>query len=249
MFLEGSIVWRAFRTKLLSRYVFFYVYITAVWSSDVLLYIVYRFAHASYLKWNWPVTFFDVILSFGIVLEILEHEIPPHSCFGMLGKIGRVGRQLVGGAMVCLATACAFVIVSGSGKIDLTNIHISRDLAAVQAIFLVAVLGVIFYHAIPIGRNLLGMILGYGLCVGASLMILSLRIYIGPTFNPTWLFLQPAFFWLSLWIWLLTLWNDDGEPVFGWAVMKNETAPFSLAGKARTWMRSILSIPAQGARP
>jgi hypothetical protein len=248
MIVEGLLLFRAVWTKLVSRYVFFYIYMAAVWFSDGVLYIVYRIAPGSYVKWNWPANYLDAVLAFGVILEILEHAVPGDPGAGALGKIGSVGRQVVWGTALCLAIACGLV-VTGAWRVRLANIQIERGLIAIQAVLLLIALGVIFYHAIPVGRNLTGMVLGYGLCVGASVMILTFRIYVGPSFNPTWQLAQPFSFWLSLMIWLLTLWNDDGEPVFGWAVMRNETAPFSLAGRARTWMRSILSIPAQGARP
>ena len=247
MFLEPLIVFRATKKKLAWKYNYFFTYLVAVWLSDVLLYPVYRIAPGSYLKWNWPISFLDDILAFGIILEILRHAIPRNRNADNIVRVTRIGRQVVSATMLCMVIICGLVAFNVR-RPDLTNIVLKRDIIAIQAIFLLFALGVIFYHAIPIGRNLTGMILGYGLCLGASLVILTLRIYFGPGFNPVWEIAQPLSFWLSLMIWLVTLWNDYPDPLAEQAASQEEGSD-TLASKTRMWMRAILSFPAQAARP
>ena len=63
---------------------------------------------------------------------------------------------------------------------------IERDVRTVQAIFLFMILAVISYYRIPIGKNLKGMISGYGLYIVTSLFTLAIRAYAGPRFNSSW---------------------------------------------------------------
>ena len=245
MLIEPLIIFRTSQTKLLSKYPLFFTYILAVWLSDVLLYFIYKIAPGSYQKWNWPTNFLDAILAFGILLEILNVILRNQYAENIV-RVSKLGQRLIWATMLCLAVVCGWA-VSGAWK-TAANIELERNIIAIQAVFLLAALGIIFYYAIPVGRNLKGMILGYGLCLGASLVILTLRIYFGPGFNPVWEIAQPLSFWLALMIWLVTLWNNYPEPLVEAVEALNENSE-TLASKTRMWMRAILSFPAQAARP
>jgi len=248
MLLESLLLLRALQNGLLSKCLFFYTYVAAVWLSDVLLYGVYRLSSTSYSKWNQPLSLFDLVLAMGITLEVLEHAIPGVRGTEGVGKVGSIGRRIVWGTMFCQFVICG-LIVSGVWRIRLTNIEIERDMVAIQALFLLVFLEVVFYYAIPLSGNLTGIILGYGLCLSASLVILTLRIYIGPAFNATWEFAQPFSYLLSLGIWLFTLWNADADPLLLRPPDILEQCSESFASRTRMWMRAIFAFPASVVRP
>ena len=92
-------------------------------------------------------------------------------------------------------------------------IEFERDLRCVQALFIFGLLAVIFYYAIPIGRNMKGMVMGYGLYIFSSLVSLAVRAYAGPSFTKIWSVAQPLSFDATLVIWLVALWSYCPNPV------------------------------------
>jgi hypothetical protein len=69
------------------------------------------------------------------------------------------------------------------------------------------------YYAIPAGRNLKGIMLGYGQAVAVTLALLAVRNYIGPSFQDAWTFTQQLSYLASLSIWLVALWSYLPNPV------------------------------------
>jgi hypothetical protein len=82
----------------------------------------------------------------------------------------------------------------------------------VQATLLVCILAVIRHYEIPIGRNMKGMILGYGLYVGTSRVSFAVRAYAGMWLTSFWIFARPISFVISLFIWLIALWSYAPNP-------------------------------------
>jgi hypothetical protein len=62
------------------------------------------------------------------------------------------------------------------------------------------------YYAVPIGDNLRGIALGYGLFVSTSVLNLMLRSYVGSGFQAAWGYLQPLEYLGCEIIWCVFLW-------------------------------------------
>jgi hypothetical protein len=88
-----------------------------------------------------------------------------------------------------------------------TLVQLERDLRMMQALMLAAFTVLVLYYAIPIGRNLLGIALGYGCFVTTSVFNLTLRTSIGVRFQTAWSYLQPLEYCISLAIWCVALWS------------------------------------------
>ena len=86
-------------------------------------------------------------------------------------------------------------------------VDLERYLRVVQAALLATIVGLLAYYAIPIGRNLKGMILGYGFFIGMTVMHLALRSYLGVAFQPVWQHLGWVSYSVALVIWCSTLWS------------------------------------------
>jgi hypothetical protein len=89
---------------------------------------------------------------------------------------------------------------------------VQRDFLFVQAILLIVLLQVISYYSIATGRNVKGMLLGFGQCVGTTLMVIALRAHLGPAFQGTWSVLQQISYLAALAIWVVAMWSYDGNP-------------------------------------
>ncbi len=92
-------------------------------------------------------------------------------------------------------------------------VRLLRDFLVVQAILLLGLLQLISYYGISMGRNLKGMIFGYGQCVGTTLVTLALQARIGLRFESTWSLVQQMSYLAALGIWLVALWSYCANPV------------------------------------
>ena len=209
VFFEALILLRGLQGRTLAKYPFFYLYIASLFLSDGGLYFVYRIRPASYPQWNWNAGLLNILLGCGILLETFTHVLLPYPGAEKFAR--RAG-------LVVFALIFAFVAITSSVAPDtfhsrLMNSHLERNLLAVQALFLSFVVVIIRYYGILLGRNLRGMILGYGLCISMTLMAFSVRFYAGPSFNRIWIYLQPLSYLCSLLIWTGAVWRFYPGPL------------------------------------
>ena len=217
--LELLILFRGLQGKLLPKYPFFYAYIAGALISDSVLYFVYMTNRAVYARLYDISVVMVVFLGYGIILEVFKHVL---SAYPGVEKLARVTGLAIFAAIFCFAISYSLwapdAATAGWKAADVRQdlwifqATFQRDFWTVQAIFLFAIVGVVSYYKIPLGKNLKGMIVGYGLCLGVTLLTLALRSYIGLSFDAAWVFLQPFSFDVSLSIWAATLWAFHPNP-------------------------------------
>jgi hypothetical protein len=207
--LEALLLYRGLRAKLVSRYPNFYIYVLSLFLSDGLLYLVYLFKPAAYQKWAWYPGFLILFLGCGILVEIFRHVL---SHYAGVEKFARVGGFAVLGGVLCFAVLYPIFGSSGSAA-HVLYVRLQRDFLMVQAILLFGLLQLIFYYGIFMGRNLKGMIFGFGQCVGTTLVTLALHSYIGVRFEAASILIQQASYLAALVIWLVALWSYCADPV------------------------------------
>jgi hypothetical protein len=206
--LEGALLIRGVRAKLVSRYLNFYLYILSLFLADGLLYWADSAKVASADKWSWYLGFVSLFLGCGIVLEIFRHVLAPYAG---AERFARMASYAFLGTVICFAVV--YPIIGPNEKVARALfIRMQRDFLAVQGILLIIVIQLIAYYAIPIGRNLKGMILGYGQALMVTLALLALRAYIGPRFQNTWTLVQQLSYLGSLAVWLIALWSYVPNP-------------------------------------
>jgi hypothetical protein len=74
-------------------------------------------------------------------------------------------------------------------------------------VLLIGLVGLFASYAIPLGRNLKGIIYGYGLFTATSVAHLTLRDYLGDSFQRAWQYIQPICYLVVLVVWCLALWS------------------------------------------
>jgi hypothetical protein len=204
VFLESLILLRGWRERTLARYPFFYLYIASLLLSDGPLYFVYRLNPAIYPQWNWTAGFLNIVLGCGILLEVFRHVLAPYPG---AEKFARTVGLVVFGIVFCSATIYLFAFPGSFGP-RMVHTHLERNFLAIQALFLFGLVWIVRYYGILMGKNLRGMVLGYGLCVGTTLMSLAIRYY-SRSFTAAWIFIQPAAYLLSIFIWAVALWRYE----------------------------------------
>ena len=205
--LECLLLIRCVQAGLYRRYPVFYAYLSYVLLESLLRFYVYFLSPGYYRDFYWSTQFLSVVIGYGVIWEIYRQALDRYP------GAARMARNLLLVIFV-LVVLKAFLNTLGGHVWSpaATTAELERNLRTIQAILLLTIGGLFGYYAIPMGRNLKGMILGYGFYVSTSLINLSLRSHFGERFHFWWLYLQPASYLVTLLIWSLTLWSYQANP-------------------------------------
>jgi hypothetical protein len=93
--------------------------------------------------------------------------------------------------------------------LEASTLEIERTLRTVQAIAIVALVALFLLYSISFGRNLRGILLGYGLFIGLRVICLAFVSSEGRDF---WFYAYSASYPAALGIWLAHLWSYSESP-------------------------------------
>ncbi|MGH9737421.1 MAG: hypothetical protein ACRD4X_02400 [Candidatus Acidiferrales bacterium] len=199
--LLALILWRGFGQVIFKKYLPFYSYVAAGLGGSIAVLCTYR--QPGYAHWYWPIKFATLFLGSAVIWEMFARIWLPAQG---LRRAARIGQS----ALLALLAAAVSVFVFIEAKTPVNNMafrHLERDCRAGQAIFFVAIVSGIFYYAIPVGRNLEAICVGYGFYVFGSLVALAVWLYAGAKVAVLCDDLQPACFDIAAAIWLAGMWN------------------------------------------
>jgi hypothetical protein len=202
--LETLLLVRGLRGKLASHYPLFYAYLAFVLFEDLSSLIIDRWAPQSYSSTYWATEFLGVLIGCGVVLEIYR--------IGLLRYPGaaRMARNILMLVFV-LASTKALVAASNApqGWLNVNTLQVEGTLRAVQAVFLSALVALFLFYSIPFRKNLRGILLGYGLFVGARVIAL---LFVPAEGYDFWVYAYSASYLAALGTWLTHLWSYSGVP-------------------------------------
>jgi hypothetical protein len=203
------ILYRAYRTNFASKYPFFYTYIACVLIVDVLRGAVIQLGSPLlYRNVYWPTQFLSLVVGYGIILEVIRKTLDPYAG---AERFARISVLAVFAAVFSFVT---FQTLTHSNWTPATCYgELERDLRAVQVLVLAGVLTIVSYYRVALGRNLKGIILGYGLFIAASVISPALRSYFGAPLEKMYEFGAPTVYMTSQLIWLVALWNYSPNPI------------------------------------
>lgn len=198
---------RALAAKFLTRYKLFYAYLVFVLLRDLFLLGIYFLRPHLYPYAYWGSEPVSVLMGCGLVWEVYKIALAPYP------GAARVGRNVLLFVFVFTTTRVFVKAWESPNWIPgTTAFEIERDLRIVQGALLVGLVAVFAYYAIPLGRNLNGIVGGYGLFLATSLINLTLRNDLGDAFQRQWQYLQPACYLVVLGVWCGTLWSYVPAP-------------------------------------
>lgn len=206
LLIEGVILLRSVLGRSLAKYPFFYLYIASVFATSMALYfvaIVRPAVHGLY----WPMQYVTLFLGCGVIFEVSRHVFAQRVT---LDRIARWTMLVTFGAIFLSVAMQAFVLPHWS--VTANTADLERDLRIAQAIGLMTILLLTGYYGIGIGKNIKGMILGFGIYVGASVFSLTLRLFVGARFNPAFGVIQNTAYLVTLSVWIVALWSYEPEP-------------------------------------
>lgn len=198
---------RAIGGGFFTKYLVFYIYLSHVLLLALLRFYFYVFESKLYADVYWYTQVLSVAIGYCVIWEIYQQALSAYQ--GTL----RIARHLV--LAVFIAVVARGFINSFTGPVwgpAETVMDLERNLRTVQAILLVVVLGLLAYYLIPIGRNLRGIILGYGFFIGTSVINMTVRSHLGETFQLWWQYFQSTTYFVALLIWSVTLWSYHPNP-------------------------------------
>ena len=219
------------------KYVIFYVYLGWVLLDSLVSFYVYVVNPGAYVSLYWYTEFLSLALGYTVIWEISRQALADYP------GVGRMARTvLLFFFVMVLARALTGPLGDQASYSTKLLALLERDLRAVQALLLAGIVGLLAYYRIPVGLNLKGMTLGYGVFVGASVINLTLGSYLGDQFQPWWQYLQPTAYFLGLLIWTTSLWayHPNPRPAFEVELEGDYELLRAHVGKAVTGARGYL---------
>ena len=201
VFLEAVLLWRLLRDKLWKRYPFFSFYVAYVVCQSLSVFAILRLVPGAYAAWFWGTGIVHLCLRFLVIWEVFRHTFPKPSPLRRL-----VSRQLT------LATLALITVLTGMlwaietyGKSHSVYLAMERSFGFVQAVLILAILIVARYYHLPIGRNIWGIAVAFGMYSSLSTAV-SAFVDLMHSYFPYWQLLAPLSFVAMLGMWTWAVW-------------------------------------------
>jgi hypothetical protein len=203
---ETLLLFRGYRTKLFTRFPVFYAYVLFVLSQSILRFSVYHLAARLYSPVYWITEWLAVLVGCGVVFEIYRVGLAAYP------GTARMARNLLAFVFVLAFTkAIAQTWNDPHWWSIATTVDFERALRTVQTLAIVALVVLFICYSIPFGRNRRGILLGYGLFVGVSVIQLTFVVSEG-RFHNFWSFVSPFSYLAVLSLWTVHLWSYAPSP-------------------------------------
>ena len=190
----------------LKTYRLFYSYLGCVLFKELAGFITYVFAPSDYPYVYWPMEFVTVLASFAVIVEIFRGTVRHNP-----GIVRFVQHFLVAAFSITTVYVCAQFSYR-----DLTSIYrgieqLGRDLRLVEGTLIIALLWLLVRYRIVLGRNLLGLIIGYSFWIGVNLTDFAFLPSPGDETSSFLRVVVPACYTLTLACWCSALWHAQPE--------------------------------------
>ena len=205
--LEFLLLVRGLQGKLFGRYPVFYAYVFFVWMQSLLRFSIYHTRPQLYVPVYWITEYSGVLIGCGVVFEIFRVGLAAYP------GTARMARNLL---------AFMFVMALTKGLVETwndphwwsitTTIEFERALRTVQSLAIIALVVLSMFYSIPFGRNLRGILLGYGLFVAISVIQLTFVTNSGSRFYSFWTHVNPGSYFVVLGLWVVHLWSYAPNP-------------------------------------
>jgi hypothetical protein len=205
--LEALILARSVKDGLIKRYPFFYTYVAWVLVVSLLRFGCYETQPSAYQAVYWYTELPSVLVGYGVILEIYKRCLANHP------GVARLARNALLFLLVAtLAKVAVGTLASPFGSLAYGTARLGRDLRYVEVTLWVAMLALFSRYRIPAGRNLKGLIGGYGLFIAMSVVNLALIFQPESRLWPLARQLPSLAYLLTLTIWCAALWSYKPEP-------------------------------------
>jgi len=205
--LEVFLLARSIRTKLFAKFPIFYTYVLFVLLQSVVRFTVYHWYPQRYRDLYWFTEFVGVVVGCGVLFEIYRRGLAPYP------GTARLARNVLALVFAFAAgKALAGALRGGLWFPSRTTAELERNLRAAQAFAILGLVILLLAYSIPLGRNLRGILVGYGLFIATNLADLAMLASPGKELQRLWSYSQQVFYLLVLCIWAVSLWTPSPQP-------------------------------------
>lgn len=201
--LEIALLVRGFRGQLVRRLPIFYAYITCVALQNIPFF--FQWNKPLYALIYWVTEFLGLAMGSLVIFEVYKVSLRAYP-----GAARMARNALAFVFLTAVAKGLATVWASGSWRLDATAFEVERALRTVQAAAILALVALFLVYSIPFGRNLRGILLGYGLFIGERVICLT---FMPPQGHHFWFYAYSAGYLVTLVVWLCHLWAYEASPV------------------------------------
>jgi hypothetical protein len=149
------------------------------------------------------------------------------------------------GFAVALAKAIASTWSDPRWWLEANTLEIERALRTMQALAIVALVVLFLFYSISFGKNLRGILLGYGLFIGVRLISL---IFVPAEGKDFWFYAYSAAFPAALSIWLAHLWSYSESPALQPSAARLESDYQRVAAATRRRLQTVRGQLAKAVR-
>lgn len=240
--LEALLVFRIWRARHFRAYPLFFSYLTFVMVQEILRYLVAHSYPSLYPGIYWSTEFVGVFAGCAVVLEFQWIGLAQ---FPGVAKLARSALLLV--FLLTVSKVLLTAMQGAHGWSVLLIIQLERDMRFVQTVVILSLLFLFLRYLIPIGRNLRGIILGYGLFLGINIVNLTYLERFGGAVQFIVSQIQSSAYFVALCIWTVFLWSYAPQPSaagsllnYGYRQIFGETQ--ERLARTRSDVRSTLQI-------
>ena len=202
--LEIAVLVRGLRSNLAYRLPIFYAYIAFVALQDITRLVSFQWSPGVYAGIYWVTEFLGMAIGSLVVFEIYRVSLAAYP------GAARMARNALAFVFLTAVAKGLADATSGGWQPASTALQMERALRSVQAAAILALVALFLVYAIRFGRNLRGILLGYGLFVGQRLICLTFMPAQGHHF---WFYAYSAVYVVTLVVWLAHLWSYELSPM------------------------------------
>jgi hypothetical protein len=201
--LELTLLIAGLCNRLAGRFPIFFIYIAFVLSQDLLSIFAVHWGTRLYTIVYWVTEFSGLALGALVVFEIYKVSLATYP------GTARMARNALAFVFVTALAKCLTQAMASGWHSDTTALEIERALRTVEAAAILALAAVFLFYSIPFGRNLRGILLGYGLFVAEQVLCLA---FVSQRTHDFWFYAYPASYATALSLWLVHLWSYQPIP-------------------------------------
>ena len=227
--LEVVLLARGLYNRLAYRFPVFYSYITFVLLQEIARFSAFQSRYDLYKPVYWVTEFTSLAVGSLIVFEIYKVSL------AAFPGAARMTRNALA-AVFLIALVKGLLEASSGWQPASAGPEIERALRAVQAAAILALVALFLLYSIPFGRNLRGILLGYGLFVGERAICLT---FVSLQSHNFWFYAYSASYLgaLSLWIGYLWSYQPNPQPRAGGTNLDDEYQ--KIAAATQRWLQGM----------
>jgi hypothetical protein len=233
---------RGLKSGVARRYPFFFSYLACLLVSSLVFFWITSYARHYYLGFYWYSQFVHIALGFGIIWEVFGRV------FRDYPGSARMARFLVTFALAAIFLDGILLATVWNPTAMVTVSELEKLMRVVQAILLLICGVLLAYYELPIGKNVSGIFLGYGIYVIFSILMLVTRPFMTAESFSMWRYAPPAILLLAKFVWLYSLASYQPAPALASSRSQDLEFPF-LAQQTRLSMARVRNSLGRALQP